>query len=85
MARRSSRAVGSPCRLCAGRRGRTWTTAVGSPTCKAEPRRFGHALHQEHHAGDLWIVATAAHLGLPPVTRDAVFANGPSLAIRTEV
>ena len=30
---------------------------------KAQLRRTGHALHQEHHTGDLWIAAAASDLG----------------------
>lgn len=52
---------------------------------RAELRRTGHPLHQDHHVGDLWIATTAIHYGLPLVAHDKVFKECPGLELRTEV
>lgn len=36
-------------------------------------RQVGHALHEPVHANDLWIAASAVHIGAPLLTADAVF------------
>jgi predicted nucleic acid-binding protein len=36
-------------------------------------RQAGHALHEPVHANDLWIAATAIHIGAPLLTADTVF------------
>lgn len=44
-------------------------------------RRAGHALHEPVHANDLWIAASAIHIGAPLLTADAVFDQVPGLAL----
>jgi len=44
-------------------------------------RQVGHALHEPVHANDLWIAASAVHIGAPLLTADAVFDHVPSLAL----
>ncbi len=46
-----------------------------------ECRRAGHALHDRSHANDLWIAASAIHIGAPLLTDDGVFENVPGLAL----
>jgi predicted nucleic acid-binding protein len=45
-------------------------------------RRAGHALHEPVHSNDLWIAASALHIGAPLVTADAVFDDVPGLSLR---
>lgn len=52
-----------------------WTHA----RLRAECRAVGHALAQPPHAADLWVAATAVHLGLPLVSHDKVFTDTPGL------
>ena len=42
-------------------------------------RQVGHALHGPVHANDLWIAASAVHIGAPLLTADAVFDDVPRL------
>ena len=42
-------------------------------------RQVGHPLHEPVHANDLWIAASAAHIGAPLLTADAVFDEVPGL------
>jgi len=42
-------------------------------------RQAGHALHEPVHANDLWIAATAIHIGAPLLTADALFKGAPGL------
>lgn len=44
-------------------------------------RQIGHALHEPVHANDLWIAASAAHIGAPLLTGDAVFDGVPELTL----
>lgn len=46
-----------------------------------ECRQLGHPLENRAHANDLWIAASAVHLGLPLITADGVFAGVPGLTI----
>ena len=48
-------------------------------------RRAGHALADDHHAGDLWIAATAIRYGLALVAHDGVFQEAPGLELVTEL
>jgi len=41
-------------------------------------RQTGHPLHEPVHANDLWIAASAVHVGAPLLTADAVFDDVPS-------
>lgn len=43
----------------------------------------GHALGQSPHNADLWIAATAIHLGLPLVSDDGIFDGVPGLLRET--
>jgi tRNA(fMet)-specific endonuclease VapC len=43
-------------------------------------RQAGHALHVPVHANDLWIAASAIHIGAPLLTADAVFDDVPGLS-----
>lgn len=44
-------------------------------------RRAGHPLHDRAHANDLWIAASALHIGAPLLTADNVFSNTPRLTL----
>jgi predicted nucleic acid-binding protein len=44
-------------------------------------RRAGHPLHDRAHANDLWIAATAFHIGAPLLTADNVFSDTPGLTL----
>lgn len=44
-------------------------------------RQVGHALHEPIHANDLWIAASAVHIGAPLLTADAVFDGVPGLTL----
>lgn len=44
-------------------------------------RQVGHALHEPIHANDLWIAASALHIGAPLLTTDAVFDGIPGLTL----
>jgi predicted nucleic acid-binding protein len=44
-------------------------------------RQAGHALHDRAHANDLWIAASAVHIGAPLLTADGVFEDAPGLAL----
>lgn len=44
-------------------------------------RQAGHALHEPVHANDLWIAASAVHIGAPLLTADEVFHDVPGLKL----
>ncbi len=44
-------------------------------------RRAGHPLHDRAHANDLWIAASAIHIGAPLLTADNVFSTTPGLTL----
>lgn len=44
-------------------------------------RRSGHPLHEPVHANDLWIAASAIHIGAALLSADAIFANAPGLTL----
>ena len=44
-------------------------------------RLAGHPLHDRGHAGDLWIAASAIHIGAPLLAADGVFENTPGLTL----
>ena len=44
-------------------------------------RRVGHPLHNRSHANDLWIAASAVHIGAPLLTVDGVFEHTPGLTL----
>ena len=44
-------------------------------------RRAGHPLHEKSHANDLWIAASAIHIGAPLLTADSIFDGVPGLTI----
>lgn len=48
---------------------------------RAQCRRLGNPLADRVHGNDLWIAATAVHLGVPLVTADGVFADVPGLTL----
>jgi predicted nucleic acid-binding protein len=50
---------------------------------RATCRRAGHPLAEQVHGNDLWIAATAVHLGEALVTADRVFSDVPGLALLT--
>ena len=43
-------------------------------------RERGHPLQNRSHASDLWIAASAVHIGVRLLTADANFENVPGLA-----
>lgn len=44
-------------------------------------RQAGHPLHARSHSNDLWIAASAIHIGAPLLTADGVFEDTPGLAL----
>jgi len=44
-------------------------------------REVGHPLAGRVHANDLWVAASAIHIGAPLVTADGVFADAPGLTL----
>jgi tRNA(fMet)-specific endonuclease VapC len=42
-------------------------------------RQAGHALHEPIRTKDLWIAASAVHIGAPLLTADALFGDVPGL------
>ncbi len=44
-------------------------------------RGAGHPLHDRAHANDLWIAASALHIGAPLLTADNLFSNTPGLTL----
>ncbi len=44
-------------------------------------RGAGHALHDRAHANDLWIAASALHIGAPLLTADNAFSDTPGLTL----
>ncbi len=44
-------------------------------------RQVGHALQELVHANDLWIAASAVHIGAPLLTADAVFDGVSGLTL----
>lgn len=46
-------------------------------------RRVGHPLHDPSHTNDLWIAASAVHIGAPLLTADRVFEDAPGLTPHT--
>jgi len=44
-------------------------------------RVAGHPLHDRIHASDLWIAASAIHVGAPLLADDGVFENTPGLTL----
>ena len=48
---------------------------------RAACRRVGHPLADSSHGNDLWIAATALHIGAALVTADGVFSDVPGLTL----
>lgn len=46
-------------------------------------RQAGHPLHERSHANDLWIAASAIHVGASLLSADAIFENAPGLSLRS--
>lgn len=44
-------------------------------------RQAGHPLHDRAHANDLWVAASALHIGAPLLTADDVFEDTPGLTL----
>lgn len=44
-------------------------------------RRAGHPLHDRSHANDLWIAASAVHIGAALLSADEVFSDTPGLTL----
>ena len=44
-------------------------------------RVAGHALHEPVHTNDLWIAASAMHVGAPLLTADTIFEDTPGLSL----
>jgi predicted nucleic acid-binding protein len=44
-------------------------------------RQAGHPLHDRSHANDLWIAASAVHIGAALLTADQVFDGTPGLTL----
>lgn len=44
-------------------------------------RQAGHPLADRSHAGDLWIAASAVHIGAPLLTADKIFEGAPGLQL----
>ena len=48
---------------------------------RAACRRIGHPLADPVHSNDLWIAATAQHVGAALATADQLFAGVPTLVL----
>jgi predicted nucleic acid-binding protein len=48
---------------------------------RADCRRIGHPLADPFHGNDLWIAATASHIGAVLVTADQIFTGVPDLTL----
>jgi predicted nucleic acid-binding protein len=48
---------------------------------RAACRRAGHPLADRIHGNDLWIAASAIHIGAAVVTADAIFIGAPGLLL----
>jgi predicted nucleic acid-binding protein len=44
-------------------------------------RVAGHPLHDRSHANDLWIAASAVHIGARLLSADSVFVDAPGLRL----
>ena len=44
-------------------------------------RNDGHPLHDRGHTNDLWIAASAIHVGASLLTADSIFEDAPGLAL----
>jgi predicted nucleic acid-binding protein len=44
-------------------------------------RQIGHPLHERVHASDLWIAASAVHIGASLLTADSIFENAPGISL----
>lgn len=44
-------------------------------------RQAGHPLVDRSHTGDLWIAASAIHIGAPLLTADEIFSGTPGLTL----
>ena len=44
-------------------------------------RHAGHPIHDRSHANDLWVAASAIHIGAPLLTADNVFENAPGVTL----
>lgn len=42
-------------------------------------RSAGHPLHERSHANDLWVAASAVHIGATLLTADRIFISAPGL------
>lgn len=54
---------------------------TGAAELRFACRRDGHPLADRAHADDLWIAASAIHIGAPLLTADKVFDDTPGLAL----
>lgn len=46
-----------------------------------ECRRGGYPLAADSHAADLWIAASACHIGAPLLTADSIFDDAPRVVV----
>jgi predicted nucleic acid-binding protein len=44
-------------------------------------RHAGHPLHERSHANDLWVAASAVHIGASLLTADSIFTEAPGLVL----
>ena len=54
---------------------------VASWEAIGELAQAGHPLADRIHANDLWVAASAIHIGAELVTADGVFAEAPGLTV----
>ncbi|WP_426575037.1 type II toxin-antitoxin system VapC family toxin [Aquihabitans sp. McL0605] len=59
----------------------TRTSMTATATLRLACRSIGHPLAQRVHNADLWIAASAVHIGATLVTTDKVFEGAPSLLV----
>jgi predicted nucleic acid-binding protein len=63
-----------------------WAGPALTSTCallRVACARSGHPLAQRGHSADLWIAATAVHLGIPLISDDGLFDGVPGLLRET--
>lgn len=54
---------------------------TGAAELRLACRNTGHPLHEQSHTNDLWIAASAIHVGASLLTADNIFNDVPGLVL----
>jgi predicted nucleic acid-binding protein len=57
------------------------TLLTGAAELRFACRRIGHPLHDRSHANDLWVAASAIHIGATLLTADNVLEDAPGVTL----